>query len=1440
MKAVGKQTTEDERKRKVLDLFREVCELPAEEQKARLDNACDDDDALRQEVESLLAYDQDAQQLSPPPYEWLADALVITPLPDLTGQILGRFTLLEKIGQGGMGEVWLAHDPALDRSVAVKVLARHLAALPDRVRRFQQEARLAAPLSHPNIVTIHEIGTEKIHLQNQTYACHFIVSEYIEGKTLRALLEAGRLDTSEVVTLGIQIAEALKVAHQAGIIHRDIKPENIMVRPDGLLKVVDFGIARTLEEQRLPRRPASGTVLTTVGTYDYLSPEQARQEKLDTRSDIFALGVLLYELLTGQWPFHGATKEERLQSLLQDDPLPLRVLVDDIPPALEEIVNKALQKNREERFATANDLLQALRRCNQSVAEPSRPSFSQLFSWHSLRSLFSQQEKNHAVARPNANAFHGLKPFQEADHRRFFGRDADISELMDKVTATEFRCGVTYGASGCGKTSLVKAGLMPRLRRAGWLPVYCRLHQNPLATLLEEVARQSRIALQFSEVPLDYLKRVSSQCAADENEGGLLLICDQFEEFFAHFQTQQERAPFLSLVAACANNNALPVKFLFAMRNDFLSFYAQAFDSRIAEPMAQRNRHFLSVFDVRQGETLIASLAAQANLPLEPDLCREVAQDLADGDKVLPSELQLVGQQLQRRGIHNVAAYRQAGGKEPLIFSFLEEVIESSGRKADAHLILRSLISEENTRRTLLLESIVKRTQLSHQTVEMILKLLVEARLVREVQDDEPWLYELMHEYLIEKINQLTGEMMDATQRAERVFRQYWANWTVDQKTRIPLLQLWRLRKARLRLPEREKELWRKSWRSGLLKLATASLAIVITAISFAAVFSMQDDWNSDEKIFRSGHTAAVRRAVFSPDGKTMISVSEDLSVMVWDFATRKLLKTLSGHTGSVNSVAFSPDGKWFATGSSDKTVRVWDAEKLEKITDLTAHRSEVRAVAFSPNGKWLASSSSGEEAAGSDFRTILWEAGRWEKVQEIPQGLTYGPILFSPDSRLLITSQVQWELSNGNQKLPQDEKWGGWNWAALSPDARLLVGTGGDGVVSFRRLENSPYLSGSELLQRVRAHQDWGRTVAFSPDGKLVATGAENIALWDTTTRQLLGRYLADTGVWGLTFSPDGTWLVSTHSDGSIRVWNMAERRATVGFGGHDDIVQAVAYSPDGKRIASAGEDGAVHLWQTDTRQKEVVLIEHKTRVTNLVFSPDGTWLVSLDQDGWLIRWNLEQHQQTWKIQGHNASDCLAISPNGKWLANVWSIFDADTGGKVFRFLDKPQGPGAMGTAAFSADGKYLATADNTFVRLVETQSWRLLAQQEEGTVPITRISFSPDGSQLVTGNTDGALVLWKARPLQKLANLGRHATRIRSLAFSPDGRTLATAGNDKKVLLWDVRSPKLLAAIGTHAANVASLAFSPDGKRLVTGEQDRTVRVYTRHRKLWEWLLD
>jgi adenylate cyclase len=283
-----------------------------------------------------------------------------------TGTQLGRYEIRSPLGAGGMGEVYLGHDVQLDRPVAIKLMSPQFTQDEDRLRRFKQEARATSALNHPNILTIFEIG--------EAGGALYIATEFIDGETLREHMQKTQMKLEEVLEVGIEVAGALAAAHEAGIVHRDIKPENIMLRRDGYVKILDFGLAK-LSEQRTGSHNAQVETLVgsdtdpgiVLGTVTYMSPEQARGYKVDGRTDIFSLGIVLYEMIAGRAPFTGATPSDVIVAILDREPQPLMLNLPNLLPEMQRIISKALSKNIEQRYQTIKDLQIDLRRLKQRV-----------------------------------------------------------------------------------------------------------------------------------------------------------------------------------------------------------------------------------------------------------------------------------------------------------------------------------------------------------------------------------------------------------------------------------------------------------------------------------------------------------------------------------------------------------------------------------------------------------------------------------------------------------------------------------------------------------------------------------------------------------------------------------------------------------------------------------------------------------------------------------------------------------------------------------------------------------------------------------------------------------------------------------------------------------------------------------------------------------------
>jgi serine/threonine protein kinase/Tol biopolymer transport system component len=376
-----------ERWQQVKHIFNAAIEQDPKYRPAFIEEACGADAELRSEVESLISsHEEGGSFIDSPAFEAAGlfdeEAAVLRP-----GQTLGSYEVISPLGAGGMGEVYLAEDRRLGRKVALKILPASFTRSADRVRRFEREARAASALNHPNILTIYEIGERE--------GAHFIATEFVEGETLRQRLRREPLGLAAALDVAAQIADALNAAHRAGIVHRDVKPENLMLRPDGYVKVLDFGLAKLTgspitgfgmrsEDELIssgvsareseginpkpkfqnPKSTAPGVVM---GTVNYMSPEQARGHGVDARTDIWSLGVVLYECVAGREPFAGETPSDTLSNILQKEPTPLALHLPNAPKELERIITKALRKDREERYQVVKDMLLDLKSLKQEL-----------------------------------------------------------------------------------------------------------------------------------------------------------------------------------------------------------------------------------------------------------------------------------------------------------------------------------------------------------------------------------------------------------------------------------------------------------------------------------------------------------------------------------------------------------------------------------------------------------------------------------------------------------------------------------------------------------------------------------------------------------------------------------------------------------------------------------------------------------------------------------------------------------------------------------------------------------------------------------------------------------------------------------------------------------------------------------------------------------------
>ena len=509
------------RLKQIETIYHAAHDLAAETRQPFLNESCGEDLELRREVESLLQFeDAPSDFLDEPPASLAAEMFAEDSGPiSLVKKTIGHYTVIKLLGAGGMGEVYLAEDTKLDRKVALKILPSDFAEDTNRMKRFVREAKSASALNHPNIITIYEI--------NEYGGTHFIATEFIDGKTLTDYKNGNSLDLGSMLEIAIQVASALDEAHSAGIVHRDIKPENVMIRKDGIVKVLDFGLAKPSITGAVATGSAGSDDATQIqfhtqpgliiGTPNYMSPEQARGKDLDHRTDIFSFGVLLYEMFSGNQPFDGETVSDIIAAVLTRKPRRLRSL----PAELEAVILKALQKDRGKRYQDAKTLLHYLKEVKRELEMHERLERS---SEPRLVEPRTPVEARTVIIGQATDEVDEKQGSLSSELFRIIGREEELAKIIELIKQPKTRLVTLTGIGGTGKTTLATA--IAQRSKADFSDGVFFVELAAIADheLVEQVIAQTLGVKETSEISLkDGLKEFLS-------ERKILLVLDNFEQ----------------------------------------------------------------------------------------------------------------------------------------------------------------------------------------------------------------------------------------------------------------------------------------------------------------------------------------------------------------------------------------------------------------------------------------------------------------------------------------------------------------------------------------------------------------------------------------------------------------------------------------------------------------------------------------------------------------------------------------------------------------------------------------------------------------------------------------------------------------------------------------------------------------------------------------------
>jgi WD40 repeat protein len=1015
-------------------------------------------------------------------------------------------------------------------------------------------------------------------------------------------------------------------------------------------------------------------------------------------------------------------------------------------------------------------------------------------------------------------------------------RQQDVNRLIERITRADYKLTVIHGPSGVGKSSIIKAGLVPALKgkvigERICLPIVVSVYTDWIAALgscFNYLFTDTETSVFISDFTINIILN-KIRLAAERNHT-LVIVFDQFEEFFFVNSSLAERVKFYEFFVECLN---IPfVKVILATREDYLhylleferlnnsSYHSCNLDVINKNILDKDIRYYLGKFDYQDTISIIYSLIQRSHYEMSDELINQLVQDLAgEINEVHPIELQIVGAQLQAENITTLEQYQLCGGSEKLVERWLEEVIRDCGQENEAlsQQLLFELTDEKGRRplkakadliaafKTEEDKQIKEHSDQLISSLELILEILVGSGLVLRVQEELGDRYQLVHDYLVEPIRQKNNYEMVAIIEKIKIEKTQAEVAQKLSKEQLNLVLQRRLREARITgvalamMAGTISALW---WQADLQKRAAVrqtlraersetNLKINAIAASSEALFASNKEFDALLESLRAW------KALQKADGvkaDTQMRVAVALQQAVYGVTE---INRLDGHTDIVWGVTFSPDGQLLASGSTDKTVKLWRRDGT-LLQTLKGHQDAVTSVSFSPDGQMLASASLDKNVRIWHRNSITGEFNpQPDKILNGHGDWVYS-VSFSPDGELLATSSKDktvkiWRQDGSLVKTLRGHQ--GWvNWVSFSPDSQFIASASDDKTVKIWGRDGS-------LVKTLQGHQKGVTVVAFSPDSKLLVSAGRDktVKLWQRENKDTLSYRPLKTlqqhisTVWSLSFSSNGEKLASGSDDNTINLWSTSGTLLKT-FKGHSDAVTTVAFSPDHQLLASASYDKSVKLWSLNAPTLPI-LHGHRDRVLSVAWSHDGKMLASSSRDHTVKLWQRE-------------------ASNGEVETRIYKTLVGHTG--------------KVPSVSFDPDGKMLASGsfDKT-VKLWQTDG-TLIKTLQGHTDSVTSVNFSPDGELLASASKDKTVKLWN-RKGRLLKTLVGHQDWVNSVSFSPDSQIIASASDDQTVKLWR-RDGSLIKTFLPHNGWVLGVSFSPTDRLLASASWDNTV-------KLWRW---